>query len=266
MNIQEYEGKLIVYDAEECLIGFKNARESKNVIIYIAGMHGRLLQENVPRKLYEYCNKNDISFYQPMLRSHPHYGLYTLVEDMEDLEKVINSQPRRKYILVGFSTGCQSILYFLKNSRSENIKNILFCVLQGPISDREFEESNNKDLESQLEVAYNTDGILPFTSPRFPITSTRFRDLYAKHGRDDILSSDLDDSLFIELNRHNIPLYFVICEKDEYAVKDNSHKLSQIRRAKILRIENADHGINGEKEVEDFMRLFDGIYNSECRL
>lgn len=224
------------------LLALHNNLKQNKAVIFITGMANTLLDPPYVRNLYDLCTKLGIFFIQPLFHSHPHFGMYTLEDDCEDLKECIAFFKLHSVCLIGHSTGCQDILYFIDNY---NI-NVLLGILQGPVSDREFESSRTEKLEEYVKYVEKykkaTNEKVPkisrdiFIFRNIPFCKTRFLDLYKKGGRDDMFSSDLVDSYFLTLNKKSVPLLFVLSKNDQFNVKSNYSKLKFVANSNIVEL------------------------------
>lgn len=233
-------------------------------ILFIGGMESHLL---FPLFVRELLQKIDFArFAQVNIRSHPYFGFYSLNDDFYDI--VITIEYIKKLydgdiILMGHSTGCQSIMHFinliwnknnLKDTFEEKCKkekdkiNKLFnknrwididflniiksCIFLCAVSDREYFSTFNDKLHDDLQVAMANPS-KKFILERSVIKSSRFIDLFSKNGRDDIFSSDLDDDHYKNMNMINKKCHFVHLLDDDCLIINNSQKLKLIKNSKL---------------------------------
>ncbi|KAM0687569.1 hypothetical protein COBT_001190 [Conglomerata obtusa] len=185
---------------------------------------------------------------QPILRSHPNFGLYTLEDDALELDLLFDLFAENKLILVGSSTGCQNIIYTLNK---KNYNNVACAILQGPVSDREYEEDTLEYKETLENISLFHDEEC-FVYKKILYNKIRWLDLYEKGGKDDIFSSDLLDSHFISLNEKMYRYFFVICKNDEYCKKSNKNKLKLVKNSTVHEINDADHFMSKDVYLEHF--------------
>lgn len=189
-------------------------------------------------------------YIQPIFRSHPNFGLFTLDDDNEELTSLYNQFANTEIIFIGSSTGCQNILF------SNAIKNRL-CILIGPVSDREYEENKNKNiLDIYKKKIENMHDIFCYNGNLYQ--KERWKDFYLAGGRDDLFSSDLDDKHFQNLNKGN-NLHFVICENDEFCVISNKEKLKLVPKSILHVLKGANHFCTNPENLEDLETLLDSI-------
>lgn len=247
--------------------------DSNTIILFIGGMESYFFSPPFVSNLFN-LNANVA---QVQLRSHPFFGSKTLDNDKDDIydtlqkiEKYFLDKKRKKnkFILVGHSTGCQSILYFLDNSNKKF--DIFSCLLIGPVSDRNFMEgreikkrSKNNTSEGEKDQKIVLDAtkiveknmktlsleqkiILAKKDKNFRyifgssvIYSRRFLDLFEINGKDDFFSHDSKS----KVNNKNQKIIFIICKNDEFVFENNYKRLENINNSKLVFI-NSDHGLN----------------------
>lgn len=230
----EFPGIFFTY-SPKIFKAFRSNLPTKNIIIYIPGLGGSLLGDNIALELYTLCEKNYLTYVQPIFRSHPFYGLFTLEDDHEELSLLIQYFYDCNVLLVGHSTGCQNIMYLAREYHSYT------AILIGPVSDREYMSSLN------LIVPVNEVPKI-FIMDDMPIKRERYLDLYHLNGKDDFFSSDLNVRHFQRLNPNKWDLIFIICEKDEYMKKSNIHLLKLIPNSKIRVLEGSGHFLDRSED------------------
>ncbi|KAF7683318.1 UPF0613 protein PB24D3.06c [Astathelohania contejeani] len=241
---QQFPGKLVIYDINKIM--FMNNCDTNIVILFVSGMGNNIFNPVYSMEIYKFCNDHKITFVQPQLRSYPHYGLYTLDDDIDDLMKVINYLGPRKYIFIGHSTGCQDIIYLSR------IYQPILCILQGPVSDREYEEKKGclfKKIPDENIFFYRNQ----------PMIKQRYRDLYTIYGKDDIFSSDLPDSFYEKLNINKTKIYFVLSENDEYTFETDvlKYKFGLVKNSEVRVISGATHDLSNHES--EFMNIIKEI-------
>ena len=150
--------------------------------------------------LENFCSKLasvDFTFSQIIMRSsYNRFGQCLLEDDRKDIEKAVTHLKEtgfRDIFLMGHSTGCQDVLYFLKYT-SLDTSPIRGIILLGSVSDR---ESSNRPT--------NLDYYLEKEDPLFivPGFNTLFKkerlfSLFARGGTEDMFSSDLERFTYFE--------------------------------------------------------------------
>lgn len=240
-----FEGVLFNYTTHEYQ-AFRTLKDSEIVIIYITGLGGKLLCDSISVFLYEYCKTNGHMFVQPLFRSHPHFGLFTLTDDHEELINLVSLFSNKNILLIGSSTGCQNIIYLAQEYQQ------LAAILVGPVSDREYETSFNI-----INVTTELQDI--FMHGNVPMKKERYCDLFHRNGKDDLFSSDLGESHFKALNPNMWNLHFVMCENDEFVITDNSRLLENIPNSTIFKIKNADHSLSQVAYIKDFKEILEEV-------
>ena len=196
----------------------------------------------------------------PNMRSSGNsFGNTTIWNDVEDIKEILqhitkNNEIKEIY-LIGHSTGCQDILCLCKKG-IQNQFPIKKCVLQGPVSDRDYVEKeedllkeikriekeynipckdwNSSELKNSVDISkYLYDG-------QYPLLIRRFISLYSKLGDEDWFSFDISQDEFNAIySCATIPLLFVFSLNDQYVnyTHEDYQKL-------IKKIGNANKNIN----------------------
>jgi len=200
------------------------------------------------------------------------YGVSSITKDAEELHKLVDYLMKElgfeSFALLGFSTGCQDAVAFLKTS--DLAKAVKALILLSFVSDREHREGlpeterylaqaqamirEGKGNELLPRAAEGTGGA--------PITAVRFASLAGKNGEDDMFSSDLsDDELHRKLGHIKIPTALVFSVDDEYVSwQIEPRKLAQRfsavigqDRCMIFFLENAHHYIEPPQAISRFV-------------
>ncbi|AFN83433.1 hypothetical protein EROM_080100 [Encephalitozoon romaleae SJ-2008] len=257
MYKEELEGKIFVYDPANNLIAYSNQVKSDTKIIYVGGLGSRLPICLPTTMLNEHCFENGYELIIPELRSYPNYGLFTIDDDVEDLSCLLH-QLRGNIVLIGNSTGCQDIIHYLNTTRDKRIK---LAVLLGAVSDVEFEEHKNKDLPETLRWAKEMtdrkeDVAIKYCGTDSYLTPRRILDIFSRYGKEDMFSSYLEDRFYMELNRGDTRLLFVVSGKDEYSIRDIEAKLRLVRNSRVEKIPEGTHVLSRVEDVKVFLRFF----------
>ena len=230
-----------------------------NKLLFLIGGLGDLL---FSVKYFEYL-WNKLEGYTlciPNMRSSGNsFGNTTIWNDVDDIKEILqhittNNEIKEIY-LIGHSTGCQDILCLCKKGIQKEFP-IKKCILQGPVSDRDYVEKeeellneikriekeynipykdwNFSDLKNSLDISkYLYDG-------QYPLLIRRFISLYSKLGDEDWFSFDISQDEFnTKYSCVNIPLLLVFSLNDQYVnyTHEDYQKL-------IKKIENANKNIN----------------------
>uniref|UniRef100_A0A6B2LEM0 Uncharacterized protein n=1 Tax=Arcella intermedia TaxID=1963864 RepID=A0A6B2LEM0_9EUKA len=228
------------------LVAFTNSIKSKTAVIFISGLSDNLLHPKYSIEVMNYCTNHQLLFIQPQLRSFPYYGLHPLQHDSEDLSCLLQFYDPQidQYILIGHSTGCQDIIYLLKQNHYNKAEKIKCCILQGPVSDREYEEICVNPGVGGLLEEFNGKDIFYYRGT--PFILKRFESLFVKDGDDDMFSVDLEDEKFRNLNPRAVSFHFVLSEKDEYVVQPLEviqQKFKLVPHSTVFVVEGADHAL-----------------------
>ncbi|KAI5187492.1 hypothetical protein NEHOM01_2219 [Nematocida homosporus] len=194
-----------------------NRVESCSKLIYIGGLGDSVVGGYVGQ-LMEFGRKHGVQVISLGLRSMPYYGMHSINDDVVDLEtvyKYLELDSQDSVWLLGHSTGCQVIMLFLGEKRDSRIKG---AILQGPVSDREYEEHTNPHLAEQIKIAEQTSGVLPFKHQGQYIIAERFLSLFKEGGKEDFFSLGQETG---HMNQAQVPLYAIVSSQDEYLVADS---------------------------------------------
>ena len=172
--------------------------------ILLGGLSDGLIPCPYTELLQQACQETGWSLIQPILSSsYTGFGHGRLSRDCQELEELMDylHHHRRgisEISLVGHSTGCQDIVYFLQHGRPDLVQRVTVASLQAPVSDRESDDDPAHRLE-MLQIAQNMlqsqqeDEMMPRKAFWAPISAQRFIDLQDRLGMDDYFSSDLTD-------------------------------------------------------------------------
>jgi pimeloyl-ACP methyl ester carboxylesterase len=185
---------------------------SKSVVLFIPGLGDGLF--SLPF-IEDFCSKLafiNFSFSQVIMRSSfNRFGQHLLDDDRKDIHEAVLHLVYlgfRRIFLMGHSTGCQDILYFLNKTRLDTsiIKGV---ILLGSVSDREA-PTCPQNIAHYLAI----DDPL-FIVPGFNtlFRKERFISLFVKGGTEDMFSSDLKN--FPRLEKLAIKTLILLGEDDE---------------------------------------------------
>ena len=256
-----------------------------NKLLFLIGGLGDLL---FSVKYFEYL-WNKLEEYKIcipiMRRSGNSFGNTTIWDDVEDIKEIlkhiINNNEIKDIFLIGHSTGCQDILCLFKKEINKEFP-IRKCILQGPVSDRDFvindinlkneikrienksnilfKDWNNSELKNSIEVSqYLYDN-------KYPLLIRRFVSLYSKLGDEDWFSFDIESNKLKELySIINIPFLFVFSLNDQYVNYTNKEYKELIQRIEKansyikVSILKDDHFIENSKD--EFFRIVSDFFS-----
>ncbi|KAI5172118.1 hypothetical protein NEFER03_1363 [Nematocida sp. LUAm3] len=187
-----------------------NKVSSEVAIVYVGGLGGNPMEGYV-KDLLLFGETNKIRVFSLSLRSMPLYQNFLIEDDVSDLHTFYKNklQIYKELYIIGFSTGAQILMLWCSS-----ITNNVTLILHGPVSDREYEESVNKELPLQLRAAEQSKGFVSF--PRHPkIRAERFLSLFKKGGTEDIFSVG---QKVTHLNPNRLRIFSLVGEHDEYIV------------------------------------------------
>ena len=250
------EGKIFQIN-EQVSIFIKG--KSTKLIMLIGGLGDLLFNIKYFQYLWNKFNENYMICIPNMRSSGNSFGSFTIWNDVEDINEILsyiyNKNKLDEIYLLGHSTGCQDILCLFKKGINKQFP-IKKCILQGPVSDRDYlnkdekllneikriekeynvlyESWNNSELKNSMDVSkYLYDN-------KYPLLVRRFVSLYSKLGDEDWFSYDISqEKLKSMYSIIDIPFLFVFSLNDQYInySHDEYKKL-------IERIENSNDFIN----------------------
>jgi len=250
------EGKIFQIN-EQVSIFIKG--KSTKLIMLIGGLGDLLFNIKYFQYLWNKFDENYMICIPNMRSSGNSFGSFTIWNDVEDIKEVLsyisNKNKLDEIYLLGHSTGCQDILCLFKKGINKQFP-IKKCILQGPVSDRDYlnkdekllneikriekeynvlyENWNNSELKNSMDVSkYLYDN-------KYPLLVRRFVSLYSKLGDEDWFSYDISqETLKSMYSIIDIPFLFVFSLNDQYInySHDEYKKL-------IERIKNSNDFIN----------------------
>ena len=250
------EGKIFQIN-EQVSIFIKG--KSTKLIMLIGGLGDLLFNIKYFQYLWNKFDENYMICIPNMRSSGNSFGSFTIWNDVEDINEILsyisNKNKLDEIYLLGHSTGCQDILCLFKKGINKQFP-IKKCILQGPVSDRDYlnkdekllneikriekeynvlyENWNNSELKNSMDVSkYLYDN-------KYPLLVRRFISLYSKLGDEDWFSYDISqETLKSMYSIIDIPFLFVFSLNDQYInySHDEYKKL-------IERIKNSNDFIN----------------------
>jgi len=278
----ELSGVLYMYNPKTRLTAFESGNpHSSNVLVFIGGLTDGYNAVPYLPVLLEKLMAKGWSLVQTTLRSsYLGYGIGSLQDDSDDLDVLvrylIKERSKKRIVFLGHSTGGQDCLWFCKNAVARN--RISGCILQGPVSDREFMRESLVDYEKYLRYATKMvnkgkgNELMPREVDTAPITAYRYHSLASVGGDDDFFSSDLEEDTLESLFRGiTTPLAFVHSGADEYvpATHNKTILLERLARScpavKITAVlPGADHALSNSDTQSQFVDLVDNFINHHC--
>ena len=232
--------RYFVFKYKKSMCGFTSMLESEKALVLVPGLGDRVFSLPYIDDLRDACHSKGEALVHFEMRSLPHYGLHLIAEDVEDIREVHKFLLGiyKEVVFLGHSTGCQDLLLY-----AQELESPATFILQGPVSDREYELSVNPEIGAQLEAARVTEGILPFKHGNEFMRGERFVDLFGRGEKEDIFP------LYQEIGKKESPhaLHFLISGEDEYMVvnacslKEGLEMIPGCRSVRI--IEGTDHMI-----------------------
>ncbi|PSR92685.1 UPF0613 protein like [Actinidia chinensis var. chinensis] len=224
---KQFQGVMFKYGPKPIQVAFKTG-DYKQQVIFIGGLTDGFLATEYLEPLATALDKEKWSLVQFLLSSsYSGYGLSSLKQDAMELDQLIsyliNKEDSEGVVLLGHSTGCQDIVYYLRTNAACS-RAVRAAILQAPVSDREYkatlpETAAMIDLASKMISEGRSSELMPReANPDAPITASRYHSLCAYNGEDDMFSSDLsDDQLKMRLGHmSNTPCQVIFSMGDEY--------------------------------------------------
>ena len=198
------QGDLFLYDKESRLSAFESHLpfEPFGTVIFIGGLSDGFMTCPIVDYLAPILVENGYSLVQfVMSSSYRQFGTSSLAQDAKELSKLIehlqNERGREKIFLLGHSTGCQDIFWYLRNE-IKTCHLVYGANVQAPVSDRDFifwyaPEIAKKALNTAMELIQSgrPEVLLEEMVDKVPITAYRANSLYSRLGDDDFFSTDL---------------------------------------------------------------------------
>lgn len=195
-------GELFLYHEQLAAFESHLPFEPFGTVIFIGGLTDGFMTCPIVDNLTPILGEKGYSMVQfVMSSSYRQFGTSSLAQDCAELVKLIeylqSNRNRRKLFLLGHSTGCQDIFWYLKHGITSD-----HCVyganVQAPVSDRDFIYWFAPDMASRALTA--ADELLASGRPNdllrksfegIAMTAYRTHSLYARLGDDDYFSADM---------------------------------------------------------------------------
>lgn len=224
---KQFRGVMFKYGPKPIQVAFKTG-DYKQQVIFIGGLTDGFLATEYLEPLAMALDKEKWSLVQFLLSSsYSGYGISSLKQDAIELDQLINylinKEDSEGVVLLGHSTGCQDIVYYMRTNAACS-RAVRAAIFQAPVSDREYlatlpETAAMIDLASTMISEGRASELMPReANPDAPITASRYHSLCAYNGDDDMFSSDLsDDQLRMRLGHmSNTPCQVLFSMADEY--------------------------------------------------
>jgi hypothetical protein len=205
-RLPEMIGELFLYDEGKLLAAFETCLSADEPVvgsvIFVGGLTDGFLTAPCLPALAKRLAEKQITLTQfVMSSSYNQFGFNSLASDSQDLAKLIdfmaNVRKRSKIFLLGHSTGCQDIFWFLQRDlRAEHP--VFGANCHAPVSDRDFAcfalpelVRGGLPVAEELIAIGKGSQLLPKMHEGCPMTAYRFHSLFGRLGDDDYFSSDL---------------------------------------------------------------------------
>ncbi|CAF2341318.1 hypothetical protein HID58_038925 [Brassica napus] len=257
----QFRGVLFKYGPKSIQVAFKTG-EYKQQVIFIGGLTDGLLATDYLEPLAIALDKEKWSLVQLLMSSsYSGFGTSSLKQDAQEIDQLvsylINKENSEGVVLLGHSTGCQDIVYYMGTNAACS-RAVRATILQAPVSDREYKATLPEtpaliDLAAKMISEGRAEELMPKEAdPCAPISAYRYHSLCAYMGDDDMFSSDLsDDQLKTRLGHMaNTPCQVIFSMGDEY-VPDYVDKKALVNRlskamggAEKVEIEHGNHSLS----------------------
>ncbi|XP_022861783.1 UPF0613 protein PB24D3.06c [Olea europaea var. sylvestris] len=262
---RQFRGVMFKYGPKPIQVAFKTG-DYKQQVIFIGGLMDGFLASEYLEPLAIALEKERWSLVQFLFSSsYSGYGISSLKQDALELDQLIsyliNKEDSEGVVLLGHSTGCQDIVYYMRTNAACS-RAVRAAILQAPVSDREFkatlpETASMIDLASMMISEGRGLELMPReANPDSPITAYRYHSLCAYNGDDDMFSSDFSEDQLKQKLGHmsSIPCLVIFSMADEY-VPDYVDKKALVDRlcramdgAEKAEIEYGNHSLSNRAE------------------
>ncbi|PIN17368.1 putative hydrolases or acyltransferases (alpha/beta hydrolase superfamily) [Handroanthus impetiginosus] len=272
----QFRGVMFKYGPKPIQVAFKTG-DYKQQVIFIGGLTDGFLATEYLEPLATALDKEHWSLVQFLFSSsYSGYGISSLKQDAMELDQLIsyliNKEDSEGVVLLGHSTGCQDIVYYLRTNAACS-RAVRSAILQAPVSDREYkatlpETASMIDLASTMINEGRGSELMPReANPDSPITAYRYHSLCAYNGDDDMFSSDFSKDQLKQRLGHmsNTPTLVMFSMGDEY-VPEYVDKKALVDRlctamggAEKVEIEHGNHSLSNRVEeavqaIVDFVK------------
>lgn len=249
---ESLSGKLFIYNTSSRLCAFHSGSlQSNKIVIFVGGLTEGFMSLPWLPTFSQQLEQLELSLVQALLTSsYRGFGITSLKQDAQELNQLLaslreDSQQSLQFILMGHSTGCQSILTLLHELEAKNLNgrvdDIAGVILHGGISDRDYAQQDWPDyyqlvMESTSQLDCSNEDPLRNTMVYSKLrngtayTFYRLKSLLAPHGDDDFFSFDLSTEYLVNrLSVLTMPTLVLFNGADEYvpnvAVYEKLHQV-----------------------------------------
>ncbi len=180
------------------------------------------------------------------------------VDDIQGAVNLACHRGAKRIHLVGHSTGCQKIAWYLGQRRVHS--RITGAVLLCPISDYAAARHEDNRQRKKAEIAARSlvrrnkpHELLPSDRWRGPIDAQRFLSLYTPESKEEIFTYAQPGKIPRTLRNLKLPLLVIFAGDDEYRDRDTQeiaawfHNNVRSNRAEIEIVPGARHSFNGQE-------------------
>ncbi|OIR57816.1 MAG: alpha/beta hydrolase superfamily protein [Amphiamblys sp. WSBS2006] len=262
-------GKAVPYAGG--LFYFDTHPETDQAVVLVGGLGNLLFFYSFTERMAEEMRVAGFSVVLPFLSSTGSgFGTSSLKKDAEELSKllsVLSLHGKKKAVLLGHSTGCQSILRLLNDFPEDPEGGCAVCgaVLQAPVSDADYfssvqTESDGRFLSQAHRMVAEGCGceLMPVDAfMHTPITAERYLSINTHNLDDDYFSRGISRALLSEkICRVRKKVLLVFSGNDEYVpagvscseIGEGFKALSSLFSYAVL--DGADHAITENKHCQ----------------
>ncbi|KAL8047843.1 hypothetical protein ABFX02_07G026000 [Erythranthe guttata] len=270
----QFRGVMFKYGPKPIQVAFKTG-DYKQQVIFIGGLTDGFLATEYLEPLAIALEKENWSLVQFLFSSsYSGYGISSLKQDAMEIDQLIsyfiNKEESEGVVLLGHSTGCQDVVYYLRTNAACS-RAVRAAILQAPVSDREYKSTLPRtaemiDLASKMISEGRGSELMPRESnPDSPITAYRYHSLCAYNGDDDMFSSDFsEDELKQRLGHMSTTPTLVMFSMADENVPEYVDKKALVNRlcramggAEKVEIEHGIHSLSNriEEAVKSIMEI-----------
>ncbi|EPS64913.1 hypothetical protein M569_09866, partial [Genlisea aurea] len=261
----QFRGLMFKYGPKPIQVAFKTG-DYRRQVVFIGGLTDGFLATEYLEPLAIALEREQWSLVQFLLSSsYSGYGTSSLKADAAELDQLIsyliNKEESEGVVLLGHSTGCQDIVYYLRTSAACS-RAVRAAILQAPCSDREYratfpETASMIDLARSMISEGRGSELMPReANPDSPIDAHRYHSLCAYNGDDDLFSSDFSEDQLKQKLGHmsSTPTLVMFSMGDEYVPEyvDKRGLVGRLCRAmggaEKVEIEHGNHSLSNRVE------------------
>lgn len=180
-------------------------------------------------------------------------------DDLQGLVNLLRQRGAKRIFLVGHSTGCQKVVYYLSRRGQRHVAGaVLLC----PISDYASATHEDEPKRRKAEIAARklvrqrkSTELLPAHLWRGPIDAQRFLSLYTPDSKEEIFTYAQPRKIPRALHKVELPVLVVFAGDDEYRDRATEEiagwfcKNLRSKRSEIQIVPGARHSFHGKEAI-----------------